>query len=142
MHLLPHSRRNLSRAIIIKFQPIEKIYKGREKVELFRELHQAERESSSSIGQLICLGNRIFSSSMEEDNMYETINAEVSDLLDGSLIRMAETYSVWLYATIKVSMVIATYCNGKNQYWYENCKVCLMKSVTCSYMDVLAIWLQ
>ena len=44
--------------------------------------------------------------------MYETINAEVSDLLDGSLIRMAETYSVWLYATIKVSMVILTVMVG------------------------------
>lgn len=100
--LLTHVCRNLSRAIIIKFQPTEKIYKGKEKVELFRELHKAEEESSSSIGQLIYLANRIFSHAMEGEDTYETISAEVSNLLEGNLIRMAETYSVWLYATIKV----------------------------------------
>lgn len=101
--------RNLSRAIIIKFQPIEKIYKGKEKVDLFRELHKAEKESSSSIGQLIYLANRIFSPAVDGEDTYERISAEVSNLLDGSLIRMTETYSVWLYATIKVHIYVASY---------------------------------
>lgn len=73
-------------------------------MELFRELHKAEREASSSIGQLIYLGNRIFSPCVGGEDAYEAISAEVSNLLDDSLIRMVETYSVWLYATIKVRM--------------------------------------
>lgn len=77
-------------------------------MDLFRELHKAERESSSSIGQLIYLGNQIFSPSAGVEDAYEAISAEVSTLLDDSLIRMVETYSVWLYATIKVCII--KYC--------------------------------
>lgn len=36
------------------------------------------------------------------EDMYETVNTVVSELLEDRLLRMAETYSIWLYATIKV----------------------------------------
>ena len=94
--------RNLSRAIIIQFTPIQKVYVGKEKVDVFKKLHAAEKLSSSSIGQLILLGRKAFQFSNDDQKLYESVSRMVLELLQGQLLRMADTYSVWLYATIKV----------------------------------------
>jgi len=96
--------RNLSRAIIIQFTPIQKVYVGKEKVDVFIKLHAVERSASSSIGQLILLGRTAFQFSDHDQKLYESVSTLVSELLQGQLLRMADTYSIWLYATIKVSI--------------------------------------
>ena len=53
--------RNISRAIIIEFQPLEKVYQGAEKVAIFKELRAAQKAASTTIGQLINLAHRAFS---------------------------------------------------------------------------------
>jgi len=67
---------------------------------VFKKLHQAEKESSASIGHLISFSQKIFAEPGTEE-ILESINTTVSDLLTGKLLRMTETYSIWLYATIK-----------------------------------------
>ena len=94
--------RNLSRSIIIQFEPIEKIFKGKEKAGVFKRLHKAEKEASASIGQLISISQKIFSGNDFEEK-FESLSTQVSDLLHDKLLRMTETYSIWLHATIKVS---------------------------------------
>ncbi len=91
----------MCRAIVLEFQPLDKVYKGAEKVAIFQELRQAQACSSSDIGQLIQLSHRVVSAEGFRE-LDETVAVEVSDVLDHSLPRMTETYSIWLYATLQV----------------------------------------
>ena len=52
--------RNTSRAIIIEFKLLNKIYKGVRKVELFRAVREVQAAASSAVGELIHLARNIF----------------------------------------------------------------------------------
>ena len=68
---------------------------------MFRELKEAQRLASSGLGQMIHLAYKIFSSEALKA-MEETVAVDVSQILDHSLPRLTETYSIWLCATLKV----------------------------------------
>ena len=93
----------------MQFQPIQTIYSGKAKLDAFKRLEKAEMQSSSSIGQLFSLARRVFEFSIEAEKEFEAVSMMVSELLNGQLLRMADTYSIWLYATLKVSTHVHTY---------------------------------
>ena len=119
MHLFVF--RNMCQAIVVEFRPSMNVYTGEEKATLFRQLGVARQQASSVIGQLIKLSGLLFS---EEgfDYLDGVVAVEVSRLLENSLPRQNDTYSVWLFTLLKVILEIHTFLNGT--IFYPHCSLC------------------
>ncbi len=69
----------MCRAIVLEFQPLDKVYKGAEKAAIFKELYQAQACSSSALGQLVQFSHRIFSAEGFRE-LDSTVAVEVSNV--------------------------------------------------------------
>ena len=93
--------RNTSRAIILKFNVLDSIVFGKEKVKIFQRLKSAQNEGSSLVGQLIHLAASIYTQESFE-MLNRTVSVRVSEILGHCLPRLSETYPIWLYSMSKV----------------------------------------
>lgn len=96
--------RNTSRAIILKFNALDSIVCGEEKVKIFQRLKSAQNESSRVVGQLIHLA---FSTYTQESfkELNRTVAVEVSEIMGHYLPRLSETYPIRLYTMSKVRLL-------------------------------------
>lgn len=93
--------RSTCRAIILQYQPLDKVYHGAEKATKLEKLRGMQNNALSLIGKMIQFAFTIYSAEGFEE-LNTSVAVEVSEMLSHYMTRISETYPIWLYTMYKV----------------------------------------